>query len=166
MHRLLDGRIGDGDATEIALASTALVAVQVGLATLRTHNLARSRHFHALGGALLGFHLRHCCCPFCAFLTGRAVGLSPIQTEKRAVVYQNGGSESMRDGRKSAKSRARVDCGSKRTRLGVVTSAMRKIPALLLTFCVDFSTIRFITFWCVVFFLNRIYYTIYQKVFH
>jgi hypothetical protein len=87
MHRLRDGGISDGYATEIALASTALVTVQVGLATLGTHDLSRSRHFHALCGALLGFHLRHFVVLFCSLPVGQSV-LSPIQTEKRRIVYQ------------------------------------------------------------------------------
>ena len=63
MHRLGDGIDGDGRATEVALARTGLAAVQMGLATLRAHNLARSRHFHALRRAFLCFHLRHCLYP-------------------------------------------------------------------------------------------------------
>ena len=81
MHRLDDGVHGDGRATEVALARTVLGAVQLRLAALRTHNLARSRHFHALGRALLCFHLRQCFVLVVASLPGRQSVVSLNQTE-------------------------------------------------------------------------------------
>ena len=55
----------DGSGTaQVVLAGTLLAIVQVGVTALGTHDLTVRRHFHALGRALLGLHLRHFICPF------------------------------------------------------------------------------------------------------
>ena len=79
LHRFGDALIGHRDTAQITLARPGFVAVEVSLAALRAHNLTRGRRFHALGGALFGFHLRHFAVPYLGFylffLTVRAVGL-------------------------------------------------------------------------------------------
>ena len=80
VHGLLDRFVCYRRAAEITLATAALVAVEVRLTALRTQDLPRCRHFHALGGALLRFHFRHSIYPFRSLPVGQSV-LSPLQTE-------------------------------------------------------------------------------------
>ena len=71
LHRLFDGRVSYRGAAEITLARTALVPVEVGLATLGTDDLFMRfvAHFLVFNLGILFI--------LCYFLTGQAVGIEP-----------------------------------------------------------------------------------------
>ena len=50
---------------EVALALLGLLGEDVALESLGTHDLAGTGDAEALGGALVGLHLRHCCLLLC-----------------------------------------------------------------------------------------------------